>query len=680
MIAPSITDSPQNPTIPRIEQDPLGAAKLQLAEWTFSPQLNRICKGSQKVHLEPQLAKLLLFLVRGEGRVLSKDEIIDGVWGTRFVADSAITRAVAELRRALGDDAHHPRFIETIPKRGYRWLPQSEILSETCVAGALLTSATPDRSSRATLPRLRNALVGAGLCAALAGGLSSIDRLSSAASDASTVPLDLRIAVLPFDNLAGDPDEDYFAVGMTEALTTNLARVDVLSVISRRSVEFLDRQGRSTAEIAQALDVDAIVEGSVLRSKERVRFTVQLTDADSDTHLWAQIYERQMSDVLTLQSEIALAISREIRDALQPEALQSDALQSDAATTGSGSFRLSVDQATASASQRSPQVPDRPVDPGAYELYLKGRQQLGRCDVEGPNQTASYFHQALKIDPDYAPAYAGLAHYYAQLAFYGHLSTSKALPLARAAADKALELDDNVAEAHLASAIVRFIFDWDWSGAESAFRRALELSPGDAWIHERYSFFLTCLGRFPEAIEAGQRAVALDPLNTFPRTSLAWVHLNARDHHQSLSELQQVEALGLADEPGVYASWNYALMGRYTEAIRLIDEAPPHRDDSERHLHLSVLGWVQARAGNTDEARDLLHELQYRARSGEAMDPYYLAIVHAGLGDHASTLAALEEALAVRSPNLIYLRVEPFFETLHADPRYRRLQERVGLG
>ncbi len=653
-----------------IEAPGFERAAYQLGEWLFEPELHRISRQGAPHHLEPKLSQLLLFLVRGAGHVATKDEIIDGVWGTRFVADSALTRAIAELRRALGDDAHHPQYIETIPKRGYRLKA-----SVTAVDDIELSMPSPDggnapsprlpstaQSSTETL-RTRFALVALSLGALIVtGGYATSQRFSTSHPVDIAATRSLRLAVLPLDNLARDPNQDYFADGLTEALITHLARDGALQVISRRSVEAFRSSTLPTREIAEALGVDGIVEGSVLRADDRVRITVQLTDTASDTHLWAQSYERQMSDILTLQSEVANAITSEIGTLL----------------TGTSTARgLPAWLAT---SAPPPAIPEQKVDPRAYELFLKGRQGLDACDKQGPNKADELFRQALEIAPDYAPAYAGLAQYYTRLAAYGYLPPEQAFPLARAAADKALALDDTLGEAYLASAVVRFNFDWDWQGAEQDFRRALELNPSDAMTRERYSVLLTCMGRFDEAAAEARRAVELDPLNRIARVGLGWVYMNARKHTESLAELRRISELGLADTPHGYEGWNYALMGNAEAAVVSLEQRWPMPDGYfDNETHRSVMGWALARAGRSEEAREIARRLEEQITLTDG-DAYSLAIVYAGLGENDNALDALERAFANRSPNIVYLRIEPFFEQLQADPRYRRLQQAAGLG
>ncbi|MEM7586403.1 MAG: winged helix-turn-helix domain-containing protein [Acidobacteriota bacterium] len=654
---------------------PSDLTPYRVGEWLFEPELHRISRSGERHHLEPKLCQLLLFLLGNAGHVATKDEIIDGVWGTRFVADSALTRAVAELRRALGDDAHHPSYIETIPKRGYRLKASVRELPETVTAAADAAEAANDvepgvkqaaesprpswRPDRAG-PRARLALVLLSVGALIVtGGYATSRRFLTPDSLTTAATRDLRLAVLPLTNLAQDPAQDYFADGLTEALITQLARDRHLQVISRRSSQAFRGSTLPTRQIADALGVDGIVEGSVLRADDRVRITVQLTDASSETHLWAQSYERQMSDILALQSDVAHAITHEIGSLLN---------------------------GTETATRREPEpheaetLQPQKVDPQAYELFLKGRQSLDACGRQGPNQADELFRQALEIAPDYAPAYAGLALYYTRLASFGYMQASEALPLAREAADRALELDDSLGEAYLASAMVRFNFDWDWPAAERDFLRALELNPSDALTHERYSILLTCLGRFEEAAATAQRAVELDPLNRITRVGLGWVYFNAGRYDASLNELRRITELGLTDWPHGYISWNLALKGDYDAAISAL-EAHRQKPDSysDETIHRSVLGWTLARAGRREEALDLAREIAAIVARTNG-DPYGLAIVYAGLGDNDQAIAALEAAFAQRSPNMVYLRIEPFFEQLQNDPRYQQLRHAAGLG
>ncbi len=600
---------------------------LRVGDWIVRPSLNRITKGDVTVHLEPRLMSLLLFLAENAGKVVSKDDITRAVWEGRLVVDSALTRAFAKLRQALGDDAQSPRFIETISKRGYRLV--------ALVAPVEGESRLPWRWTTAT----------ALLALALAASLFLLWVRQTPAPSPVPPSAPTFVAVLPLKDLSPESGGEFFAEGMTEALITDLAKVRSLRVISRRSVETFRDSEASLAEIAGRLGVEALVEGSVLRSGGRVRISVQLVHVATDSHLWAESYEREWADVLALQGEVARAIAREVRAAMSPE-----------------------DEERLADARR--------LDPEVHETYLRARHFLNKWSRDALEESIELFRHAIELDPSYAPAYAGLADAHSFLGGFNFVSAEEAFPQARAAARKALELDPGLGEAHLALAYVAFLGDLDWTSAAEHLRHALVLNPSYAQAHERRSYFLTCMGLFDEAVEDARRALELDPLTSTTHMHLGWVYWNAGRYELSIAQLQRT--LGLdPDLSRAHAilAWSYAKLGRFTEAIA---EAEEYLERTGGEDGLSTLGWVQGVAGEHEAARATLTRLF--ARSEERYtSPYDVAIVYAGLGEADHALEWLEKAWEARTADLVYLGVEPFFDTLRGDPRYRDLQERVGF-
>jgi len=602
-----------------------------VGSWRVETARNRISSSDgEERRLEPQLASLLCFFAARHGEVVTKDEILDGVWGTRHVADSALTRAIAELRRGLGDEAHNPSYIETIPKRGYRLLAE--------VRGDQTPPAEPPTPEPRRFPL---ALVAGGVV--LAGLVAAGWLLRSPSLPATAPPPARRVAVLPLVDLSGEAGEEYFADAMTDALITALARVPSLSVTSRRSVERYKGSSATSTEIARDLGVDLLLEGTVLRDATAVRITVQLVDPRDENNLWAGSYERPLRDAVSLQGEIVSAIASEIKVSLGAETRRD--------------------------------LAGRAVDPRAHDLYTRGRYLLapgsGRRMVDAPE----LFRRALEIDPTYAPAWSGIADYYTQRATRMSMPQDEAYPRAKEAALEALALDPSLAEAHASLGTVVFLYDWDWEQAERHFRRALELNPSEASVRRQYAFFLTCLGRFDEAIDQSSEAVRLDPLTEDQRTGLGWIYLNAGRYEDSLRVLQQQPPTGTWGEVArTYVAWNRALTGRYEEAIGTLRDAEV---PGAGLLRQAALGWTLARAGRRAEAEGLLKEIAERVEQGA--DPYLAAIVAAGLDDVESATGWLERAFEQHSPNLIHVKIEPFFEPLRQTPGYRRLVERMKL-
>jgi TolB-like protein/DNA-binding winged helix-turn-helix (wHTH) protein/tetratricopeptide (TPR) repeat protein len=599
-----------------------------VGRWRVEAARNRIAtEEGEERRLEPQLALLLCFFAARQGEVVSKDEILDAVWGTRFVADSALTRAVAELRRSLGDEARNPSYIETIPKRGYRMLAEVRV-DPVSIPGR----AWPRRLLIAPL-----------LVASIAVALWLSDRSpipSSPAMRAASVTR--RIAVLPLVDLSDADGQEYFADAMTDALTTVLARLPSLSVTSRRSVERYRDSEASSLEIAQNLGVEMLLQGTILRDASRVRFSVQLIDPLKDSHLWARSYERELGDVVSLQGEIVSAIAREVRVSLGPD------------------------------TQRD--LAGRAVDPTAHDLYLRGRHLLN--SGKSVSQAPELFREALGIDPTYAPAWSGIADYFLRMSSLDPVAAMTGYPKAKEAAIEALALDPYLAEAHASLGTAVFLHDWDWERAERHFLRALELNPSDAGVRRQFAFFLTCQGRFDEAISHSKEAVLLDPLTADQRTDLGWIYWNAGRYEESLRTLSEhPAALPGRGVSRIYVAWNHALVGRYEEAIGTLDS------DDLRDLATpqgASLGWSLARAGRRAEAEALLKQVETSVVENGS-DPYVAAIIAAGLGDIPTAMRWLERGFEQHSPNMIHVKVEPFFAPLRDATAYQQLVERMAL-
>jgi len=628
-MAETITPFPsQDPEQPQSADDALTTAEgyaVRLGDWIFQPDLNRLTGvDGEFERLEPKLADLLALLTTRHGQVVSKDDIVEVVWEGRFIADSALTRAMAELRRALGDDAHNPVYIETISKKGYRLLAVPRPVSAS-------TDAMRERSNR------RFAILAISLTMIVAAGLAYF--VLRPPTD-SRPPLVSAIVVLPLEDLSAGSDNEYFATSMTEALTTDLAQAGAFRVLSRRSIERFEQDHGTLSGVALALGADAAVEGSVVRADGRVRINVQLTDAASETHLWAESYEREFGNVLALQNEVAGAIVAELTNSVAPE------------------------------SEPAAQAPW--IDPEAHDLYLQARHLLHGAGVMGENEAPQLLDQVIAAAPDFAPAYAAKAKYYSMLTLFDYMRPHEGFPRARVAATQALEIDQELGEAHAALAHVEFLFDWDWAKADVRFRRAIEFSP-TAQNHHAYSFFLTCMARFDAALEHARREIEIDPLNN--RHHLGWVLFNARRYEESIREIEG-EASKHEGTP-MYAGkrslvgWNYAMLGRYDEAIEILEASIAARDFADP-VATGILGWTLAASGRPDLARDQLNRLEEMAEESRE-DLYPQVVVYAGLGEVDRALDLLEQAVLQRSPNAVFLSVEPFLDPIRDHPRYQRL-------
>jgi serine/threonine-protein kinase len=452
------------------------------------------------------------------------------------------------------------------------------------------------------------------------------------------------LAVLPLQNLSGDPQKDYFADGMTDLLIADLSQISALPrVISRTTMMQYKGTRKALPQIAQELNVDAVVEGSVLSSENRVRITAELIQGATEKHLWGKTYERDARDVLKLQGDVASAIADEIRIAVTP--------QERARLTGAP-----------------------PVIPAAYEAYLKGREHWLKGTEDDKQQARQYFEQAAQIDPNYASAYAGLADYYWST---DALPPRVAMPKAKQNALKALELDPTLAEAHTSLGAVRFLADWNWPEAEGNFRRALELNPGDMEAHRMYSSYLLAMGRAEEALAESRRAQELDPLSIAPKVTVGWTFYYARRYDQAVEQCGNVlklepNSVGAHDCLGL----SYLAKKMYEKAIAECQRAV---DLSGNDLNRAVgLARAHALAGNKAEALKALNELRARAKRSY-VPPSLFAQICLALGEKKQGLAWLETAYVDRDAYLTQLKVEPAFDSVRSDPAFQDLMHRLDL-
>ena len=453
------------------------------------------------------------------------------------------------------------------------------------------------------------------------------------------------IAVLPLDNFSGDPKQEYFADGMTDELTTDLAKISGLRVISRGSVmRYKGAQRPTTPEIAKLLNVDAVVEGSVVKVGDKVRITAQLIDAPSDKHLWAESYERDSRDVLALQDEVALAIAREIN------------------------VELTSDEQARFASAR-------PVNPQAHEAYLKGRFYMSSFSGDRARKAQEQFEQAIKLDPGFALPYTGLADLYGYAADNDR-EPAEVVPKQRAAAEKALQLDDSLAEAHVSVALVKFWNDYDWAGAEREFRRAIELNPSYALAHDQYGWLLMYEGRFDESLAEMRRASELDPLSVVITNNAAFP-LMYQAKYQAAKE-RAGKALEL--DPGFgfaqfALGWIDIEAGKFKEATSELEKA---RKMDSLPYYAAWLGFAYAATGERSKAQAIIVELE-QASHKQWVSPFAPAIICIGLGEKRQALDGLEKAYEVRSEWLTLLKVDKIFDALRSEPRFIALQKKVGL-
>ncbi len=458
------------------------------------------------------------------------------------------------------------------------------------------------------------------------------------------------LAVLPLQNFSADPEQEYFVDGMTEAVIADLAKIKALKVLSRTSVMPYKNTKKSMREIASELQADALIEGSVMRSADRVRITVQLIDASLDQHLWAESYERDLKNVFALQGEVAQAIAQQVRAVITPQ-------------------------------EQARLVKKRPVDPEVYELYLKGRHIMMRGGLEDVRKAIEYFQSGLVKDPNNALIYTGLADAYIQQMSDVHESPAEATAKSRAAAMKALELDESLAEAHTSLAMIKFAYDWDWAGAEIELKRAMELNPGYSLAYVRYALYLTIVGRHPEALPYFEKARRLDPIHSWTYQGEGYSDFMAHKYDEAIEQYQK----GLEIEPDPMAYFGLVLAraekGDYPTAISEAEKATKLNDSP---LLLTSLASAYALAGRRADSNCVLRQLEeiskhqgpappwHSRKVSRYVCPYEVAGVYAQLGDKDRAFEWLDKAYQSRSC-MYWLRQDPRLDSLHSDPRFQEL-------
>jgi TolB-like protein/DNA-binding winged helix-turn-helix (wHTH) protein/Tfp pilus assembly protein PilF len=628
----------------------------EFGDFRLDPPKQLLTRRGEHVQVSPKAFKLLVLLVENRHRVVSKSELMEKVWEDAFVEEGNLKVTVSALRKALGDSSAESHLIETVPKFGYRFrepvhvvaaqepdpdppLPEAETPEAAADAGIPETPATRNDSWRKYL-----SLSALGLLAVVAAVLLyqfGVAKRNSTARSGVT-----SIAVLPFANLTGQPDQDYFTEGITDELITALAQIRTLNVISRTSVNQYKSTRKPAKEIARELNIDAVVEGSALRSGNRVRITAQLVQAREDRHLWAESYERDLTDILKLQNELAHAIAREVQASLTPQE----------------KARL----------QSSPSI-----NPDAHEEYLKGCFNMNRLSADGLKKGLEYYNQALAIDPQYSLAYSGVAHCYLRMADWGVLPAHEAISKARAAAEKALSIDDSLAEVHTSLGAILFLYDWKWAAAENEFIRSLELNPGLVNTRLIYSNFLVVMGRQEEAFSQVARARQLDPLSQATNSAIAQVLYFTGRYDEAIEQFKKtLELYPEAETIHLGLSTSYQQKGMFDQAADEFLKSKTY--EGLRPETITALRQEYARAGIKGLWQMEIQTAASRLKT-QYVHPFNFALCYANLENRDMTIQWLERAFEERYLDIVYLNVEPRFQFLRDDPRFRNLLARVGV-
>ena len=606
-----------------MENAPSKPKIFRFGTFTLDSRTGELSGNGTKTRLRDQTLQLLLALLEKPGELLTREDLIHRLWpaGTFVDFERGLNKIVLSLREALGDSAENPQFVETLPRKGYRFIaPIVYDQPENSPA----TAPNPPRTFRAgywIAAMFMLAVFGIVLATSM-GWMTHRSRQSSQIS---------ALAVIPLENLSHDPEQEYFADGMTDELITDLAKMVTARMASRTSVMRYKGTKKSVREIGSELGVDAIVEGTVTRSGDRVRITAQLIQTSTDMHLWAETYERDASEVLSLQRQVATDIASRVSSVVKP-----------------------LDQ-------------PRRVSPDAYGHYLKGRDSFYRYTDQGWQQAIEHFNRAVEVDPDFAPAYSGLADAYLVAGAYGAIPAQEALTQGKAAAAKALSLDNKLASAHYALATAYTWYDWNWVDAEKEFRLGLALNPNDALGRNWHGGYLSVMGRHEEAIDEHERARELDPLSLIVNANLARSYYWARRYDEAIAQAKAT--LQLDPKFGVALFWLEGSLrhkGMFKEAVALRQAvATPERANR-------IAQKFKAKGFSS-----LLREGGEGFKNAGTL--VEAARCYAAISDKETAIALLEECYQRRCSSMVTLKAEPDFDGLRSDPRFQELVRRIGM-
>jgi TolB-like protein/DNA-binding winged helix-turn-helix (wHTH) protein/Tfp pilus assembly protein PilF len=602
---------------------------FRFENFEFDRRALELRRHGAKIKLEGQPLRILGMLVERPGQLVTREDLRKQLWPGNTIVDfeHSINAAMKRLREALGDSAETPRFIETLPRRGYRFTRTVESLGAHTVPGARRYG------WRAGLLAL--ALLAIGLLTANVFGLR--ERF------AGPGPTSVALAVLPLKNLSGDPSHDYYADGISEALITELGKIGRLQVLSFQSVSRYRQTAKTLPDIARELKVDALLEGSVVRSGDRVRITAKLFQAAPERQLLSESYEFEARDVVAVQAAVARDVATRARIRLTP--------------------REQAGLATA-----------RRVDPEAYEAYLLGRAYFFNYGAETPAKAKAYYEKSIAKDPTYAPAYASLAEL---LTARAGLFPVAARAQARHLAEKALALDDSSVEAHTALGRISQQ-EWDWAGAERAYRRAIEINQSYALARAWYAQYLFSMERFDEAVQQAEHAQRLDPVSSYVNTLAGMAYLlagradRARATWQRVIDLDPMHSLARR-----YMAESYLRDRNYQRALGILEKAVSYTP--KEPLLLGALAHCYARAGRRQDALKLTRDLVIREASSDGQVPIATIWAYVGLEEYDEAIARLEKLAAARRPRMTWLRVDPWLEPLHGDPRFLEIIRRMNL-
>ena len=637
----------------------------EFANFRIDVAKHRLLKDGEPLPVTPKAVEILLLLAQNSGRVVEKDELMAAIWPDTVVEESNLTQTVYVLRKVLGQDANGEKFIQTIPKRGYRFLHELRAVAEETVQTIERRTTSPtvigqekiDPAEQAALPETHGpkdrslesrSRVALRFILPLGAAVLVISLFfvywNYKSSSRETRPSIRAIAVLPFQSIGLPESDNYLGLGLADALISRLGNLKQIQVRPTSAVRGYETPPTDLKALGQQLKVDAVVEGNIQRVADRIRVTVQLVNVTNGAQLWSRQFDEQLTDMLGVED----AISTKVTSSL----------------------------ATELTDQEQTQLAKRyTTNPEAYQAYLKARYYYTKGTAEGWQRTLQYFNEAIEKDPNFGLAHAGLADAYQRMASV-YLPAAEAEPLARSAALRALQLDDTLHEAHLQLGLVKLFYDWDWRASDIQLSRAIELNPNYVEGHSWRGLHLMCMGRFDEAVAEMKQAEQLDPVSLTSRTRVGWAYYHARRFDEAIKAYQATLDMDPNFEWAHQSlGWAYVQKGLYKEAI---DELKRARDLLDSSFNVAGLGYAYAVAGNRNEAQKSLTELVDRSKR-EHVPLYLLAVVYGALGQKQKALSCLEEAYQTRAGQLIYLRIDPRLDVLRSEPGFERLLQRMNF-
>jgi DNA-binding winged helix-turn-helix (wHTH) protein/TolB-like protein/Tfp pilus assembly protein PilF len=643
----------------------------RFADFTLDMSEHRLLRGAEEIYLQPKTFETLLYLVARHGHLVTKNELLETLWADAFVTENALTRCVKEVREALGDDAHQPRYIKTIHRVGYKFITDVEevqqcssqeepihsaaskfVLTEQRegevpqqnpeVVQRVVSLVEPVHSLPHHSPRaLPKTVLLATITAVALVGLMLLSYYWRPKQMPPPVQIK-SIAVLPFKPLVRDERDDSLQLGMADTLITTLSNLSQITVRPMSAVRKYTGLEQDAVFAGREQKVDAVLDGNIQRLGDRIRVTVRLVRVDDAAQLWAGKFDEKSSDIFLVQD----SISKQVAEAL--------------------AVRLTGEE-------RQLLTKHYTGDTEAYQLYLKGRYFLNKSTEEDFRKSIEYFKQAIEKDPNYALALTGLADSYAQLGSYGLIQMNDSYPRAREALTRALEMDERLGEAHASLGFVLMNYYWDWPEAEKRFKRALELNPNYAMAHNWYSQHLSFMGRSQEAISEAKRAQEIDPLSLWTNSNIGFVSYLARQYDEAIAASRRTLELDPDFAVGhMIIGLSYVQKKAYDQSISEFQRATANPDSR------ALLAYAYAMAGKRSEALKIVDELGQLSQQ-KYVSPFAIAVAYIGLGEKDRAFEALEKAYAERSWGMGMLAVNPVFDPVRSDPRFSVLLRRVSL-